>query len=334
MPTCIYCRAAKEIGEFNREHVIPDGFGRFQGALTLHGQVCQACNQVFGDTIDRELQRAGLEGFERYRWGVKSPEEIQKFRYDHLTLRAKDVGDFADARFQILPGPRGLMAKLVPTVAMRNAHDDGYTEFTEQEIAAEAWHNRAVDWRRGVRILGDEQSVARLTALLTSQGVTPTIVRPLSLPPGESRELTFTQAVRFTEGMRRAIAKIAFNYLAQREGAGFVLAEQFDPIRNFIRWGAVPALEPIFTEDRQPFGVSDPDRGRPVVHFVGIAPPHPAHRNLLGLVSLFGALTHTVMLAEEYQGPAPTPHAHLYNVKTRTVHPWRPGEPFDPGCRA
>ena len=54
--------------------------------------------------------------------------------------------------------------------------------------------------------------------------------------------------------------------------------------------------------------------------------PHPAQRNLLGIVSLYGFMTHTVVLAENYPGPWPTPHAHLYNIRSREALALAEGE--------
>ena len=59
MSTCIYRRQSK--GPFTREHVVHDGFGKFQGALVIHDAVCHDCNQEFGRTIDLALTRSSAE---------------------------------------------------------------------------------------------------------------------------------------------------------------------------------------------------------------------------------------------------------------------------------
>lgn len=137
--------------------------------------------------------------------------------------------------------------------------------------------------------------------------------------------------------MRRAIARIAFNYLAYRMGPDFVLGGAFDGIRNFIRHGlkSEPTeVPPVVSEVRLPFRIPGPDDQRPVVHFVAVARGHSEHQNLLGLVCLFGMLTHTVMLAYEYSAPWPKPYAHLFNPKTKRVQPWLPGVPLKPDLAA
>src|SRR2546425_6254921 len=118
MSTCIYCRQSK--GPFTREHVIHDGFGKFKGALTIHNAVCHECNQEFSRTIDLALTRSSAEGLERYRFGVKKPAEIAKFKYSSLALRVKDKGDFHGAQFIQRPDPAGkkVVSQVVPGIAV------------------------------------------------------------------------------------------------------------------------------------------------------------------------------------------------------------------------
>jgi hypothetical protein len=129
---------------------------------------------------------------------------------------------------------------------------------------------------------------------------------------------------------QEAAGKIAFNYLAFREAALFVLSPAFDPIRTFIRNGVIPAPAPILTSDGVPFRFDNAKGERPVVHFVGIAKPHEGHSTLLALVSLFGLMTHTIILAHDFAGPWPASHVYLYNPKDRRVRPWFSGFPFVP----
>jgi len=333
MPRCIYCLEDKPRAQFNREHVIQEGFGRFRGALTLKQMVCRVCNQHFGDTIDRELQREGAEGLERYRWGAKSPSEIGHFRYTNLTLRAKDAGDFADARFELRPGnkPDDMVARLIPTVAFAKKDGTGFVEYTESQLKAEEWRqNPEIDWAKGVKAFASGDELDRLIRLLEGQGVRPTLVRRFALPFKHGQEITVQQTFTITDGMSRALAKIAFNYLAHREKPELVLRPAFDVVRRFVRYGEQPQLPPVHTSFDLPFRLPPEQTDRPVVHFVCIAPRYPTHNNLLGLVSLYGFLTHAVMLSEGYPGPWPKPHAHLYNPKDHTVHPWLPGVPFSP----
>ena len=121
--------------------------------------------------------------------------------------------------------------------------------------------------------------------------------------------------------MKRAIAKISFNYLAHQLGAEFAALPAFDPIRRFVRYGDDPPRIPVISTFDLPFRTNRQDDQRPVVHFINLS-THEAHRNLLGGVMLFGFMNHTIMLAENFTGPWPyLPVAHVYNVSTLETSP-------------
>src|SRR5438309_864352 len=224
MATCIYCRVSK--GPFTREHVIPEGFGRFKGALVV--QICDECNQEFGRTIDLALNRQSVEGFERYRFGVKKPAEIEKFKYSSLKLRVKEQGDFDGAQFVQRADPAGekIVSLIVPGIAVRRKEGEGVVHFTESEVRGGAWlENAEVDWRRGIKVFGGDAKSGEIRALLESQGV---VVKWRPLKPPESSEVTVQQEFEVTPEMQRAVAKIAFNYLTYCEGVEYALLEAFD----------------------------------------------------------------------------------------------------------
>lgn len=96
--TCIYCQDEKLVSEYtNREHVIPQCFGKFRPNNPVLKTVCNDCNQYFGDHIEIHLGRDTYEGIERYRHGIKSGNFPHK--YPRL-------------RFRISAGPlKGLLVK-------------------------------------------------------------------------------------------------------------------------------------------------------------------------------------------------------------------------------
>lgn len=326
MVTCVYCNQRTPDVAFNREHVLPEAFGRFKGALTLHDAVCKPCNTYFSKTLDLELGRKSIEGLERYRWGAKQPEEIKRFQFDHIHLRAADDGDFKGAPVQLYHNAEmgRLVAKPRTGVAIHNADGEGFTHFSLEEIENGAWKERAVDWRRGIKIYGSNQAVDRIRSILFEQGVRPTKFRPLEPPVSD---IKVEQEFVITDLMRRAIAKIAFNYLTFRQGAEFALLKAFDPIRSFIRYGSEPPSAAIHSTMDLPFRSALPPDQRPVLHWIEIA-AHPSHRNLLATVMLFGFMNHAVMLAEDFPGPWPElPLAHAFFTKSLIVREMTPVTP-------
>jgi len=325
VPSCIYCRQSN--GPFTREHVVHEGFGRFQNALVIHDALCDDCNQEFGRTIDLALTRQSVEGLERYRFGVKKPWEIEKFSYESVTLRAKDGGDFDGAQFEERADATGakVVARLVPAVAIHKKNGEGFVHFTEAQIAEGTWlHNPALDWRRGIKVFGGADAEKRIKGLLQRQGVAPSAWRPLT-PPVDG-EVTIEQVFEVTPDMQRALAKIAFNHLTYCEGTEYALFDEFDSIRRFIRYAEKPSwsLAPVISHGGLPFStinagniVLRDGQERPVVHFVSLATN--AERNVLGSISLFSYMAHRVLLAPRFIGRLPTPRAHLYNVAMRRV---------------
>jgi hypothetical protein len=327
MTVCIYCGTGTPDTAFTREHVLQEGFGRFQHALVLHNTVCEACNHYFSRTLDLALTRESAEGLERYRWGVKDPSEIGKFKYGVVTLRADDSSEFSGASVQLIPSDRGLIAQLVDGGAVRDAEGEGFTHFTTEEMLSGRWQERAVDWHRGLKLFGADDVVARMQAALKAQGVEITNFRRLVPPPGDDPSVTVAHQFEVTDVMKRGLAKIAFNYLAFVKGAAFAQLPAFDPIRKYVRYGEKPALEPIHSTFDLPFRMNAPENVRPVIHWLSLS-AHEEHRNLLGTVMLFGFMEHIVILAEDFPGPwFELPIAHVFNLKTKRVKEMTPAKP-------
>lgn len=72
---------------FNKEHAIPKSFGTFGTQSPTLQIVCENCNQYFGNTIDRELTRSGLN--------------VHKFLSGNKkTLKAQKILKISHSRFQ------------------------------------------------------------------------------------------------------------------------------------------------------------------------------------------------------------------------------------------
>jgi hypothetical protein len=96
MPTCLYCLESKDASAFNREHVVPETFGKFNSNFVLQETLCESCNSYFGGTLDLKLARQTIEGLDRYDAKVRKPETNTKLGgTPTLTARVKD-GSFAD----------------------------------------------------------------------------------------------------------------------------------------------------------------------------------------------------------------------------------------------
>ena len=322
MPPCIYCRQDKPSLEFNREHVVPEAFGRFEGALVLHDTVCRDCNSYFGNTLDRILSRGSAEGLQRYFFGVRDPSEITRFSYDTVRLISEIPGDYQGVLLELVEdadATRGVRAVPAPQVGFAEQEGDGFLFFPVSEVRTGAWKNDPrIDWRRGVKILGAD--VDETKALLQTQGVELSTWREMTAPPVDGVEIDVTEEYQITEEYRRALAKICFNYAAFVHGADFVLQQEFDATRMFIREGVSPGFQVLGNRDDDifPYESDDYPGMSPAIHVVTITKPLNADV-VLGQLTLFNWPQWEVVLA-----PHPVSSVrhsgHLFNPNTLTVH--------------
>jgi hypothetical protein len=119
------------------------------------------------------------------------------------------------------------------------------------------------------------------------------------------------------EATWRAIAKIAFNYLAYTQPPGYVLDEKFDPIRNFIM-GRVPdhamvrlLRRPILADETYSYRAFD---GHLVLY-------HTENRSLRGMVSLYNSLTYEVMLCADLALHYRMNSGHAFDIAAQRVIP-------------
>ena len=115
--TCIYCLRVSEETEFDREHVIPAAFGRFERNLTLLNLVCRQCNQQLGNTLDRILARGSPEGLHRLNYGVQPAEKASlldrrrvRFAWD------SEKEEWKGTKLELIAEGGQLVVQLVPQV--------------------------------------------------------------------------------------------------------------------------------------------------------------------------------------------------------------------------
>lgn len=99
----------------------------------------------------------------------------------------------------------------------------------------------------------------------------------------------------------RAVAKIAFEYLATKLPRADILGSQFRPIRDFIYRGQRGNHEELwFLDYRDIYTVCEP-RSQPFFHRVTVY-CNGVTSNIIGLVELFGHVRIAVVLSWQYEG--------------------------------
>ena len=243
MPRCIYCSEDKPLSAFNTGHVMPKMLGRFRGFPTLHDAECRDCNQYFGDHVEIVLGRDSHEGLQRLALGQKPAARTWEYRGHLVELTIPPGSPWEGARLSIGPSPDGrtIVINLVPQIGVRREVEPRWTFLDEAAFRAadDAFLGLGPHKARMLfRILAnDESSFERLLDLMRQRVPGFHIDAPLPPPPVQDGQLDVQIVGTVDKVLARAIAKIAFNYLALQAGSRFVLDPEFDPVRRFIRHG-------------------------------------------------------------------------------------------------
>ena len=333
---CIYCLGMKPAAEFNREHVVPAAFGSFKDALVLGDCVCESCNTYFGANLDLTLARSSDEGFQRYVWNVRPPEQIEQFKYDSVTFRYNGEGDYRGCLLRLTADPEApneFRATPIDQVGFPRRDEKGFVWIALDEVLKGAWINRDdLNPQVGIKIYARDRASA--IAYLEQQGVSFPNWRRMVRDGESGDEASVLQVAEFTKDLRRAVAKISFNYLAYVHSAQFALRPQFNEVRRFIRYGeGGEGLVGIDDESPIPLPPDTPDGHRPVRHVVTVETTVNADA-VTGQVSLFGGLRYQITLSEQIVDDLRF-SGHVYNVGDRCIYELgNRRQPEPPGLRS
>jgi hypothetical protein len=244
MPTCLYCLETKEPGGFNREHVVPEGFGKFDGNSVLHSTVCADCNSYFGRTLDLKLGRQSIEGLDRYDADVKRPDEKTKFGgMPTLTARVQD-GSFIDGAevYWAASENQRLVLQLFPQFGVM---DGVRTVWFRAEALPQrsdlAPHGFPPEQAVSVKCVGMSPESAQQQ--LSAKGYN-TSKPEIAGGTAAGDELDIRISGQIDRVLRRAVAKIAFNYLAHQFPAVAQMPQTL-AVRRFVRHGLPEDFEPV-----------------------------------------------------------------------------------------
>jgi len=233
---CIYCKLSEVA--FSREHVIPEAFGSYgPKTMVLTREVCGHCNSRLGRELDEILARDSFEGLLRAELLPPRRKKKDRFKARRTIIRIPDEAKFAEYRgARMAVDWRTRRLRPLDQVLVRD--DSGRMHsFTRDEMsgADEGLFQNRPDG--SIKIIGTSSTATReLSQIVLSKGAR-SASEPANLkPPPASREPTvFLEVWGFIdEPVWRAIAKIAFNYLANIQGSAYVLDDKFDHIRSFI----------------------------------------------------------------------------------------------------
>lgn len=328
---CIYCKALKNLRDFNTDHVIPISFGAFRGALTLVQTVCRECNDFFSKELELFLARDSLWGLLRFRYGLRA---FGANRWKHnsrvrLVLDDQRLGEWNGAIVELIP-PRDASDTdpeiiLLPQVSFFKKGDNIWKNLSIDQIhSREDLISENFDLTRCKLIGNTESDIKEAMAKLLSLGIDTSTQEDMSrdtVNPVELRRLRVNVSSKIDAIILRSVAKIAFNYLAKMQGTGFVIRQEFDDIREFIRNGE-HIDRGLATAEATALQIGNM---RPNAHIIIVRWADQGFRRIIAHVSLFNYITFNVVLCSSFSGIIrPLDCGHIYYLANKEVLVLRP----------
>ena len=323
---CIYCLEDKPNDSFTKaEHVIPQSFGLFQDNFTLNRPdnkaVCDECNQYFGNNLEIDLGRDTFEGFSRYEYGVQKPKDFKslgkrsRFRLQVAEGALKGVISYLAYSKEL----NTVVCKPLPQVGFLDKASLDYKYFLLDEIPNKfELEAQGLDYNNKVRAFGD--SFEKVKQVLIDKGISPEFQEKNAFAEGESDKWLFEGEGSIDKAICRAIAKIAFNYLAYWQGADFVLQSVFDPIRSFIRKGEQGNDPFLMVRSKNILADEPSQESRRIIHVVTVNWAQNGI-SIISQISLFNFLSYTVQLANSYSGQQPNLRkGHFFNLNDHKIY--------------
>jgi len=328
---CVYCLYRKKSSEFNKEHVIPESFGRFKQSMTLIEIVCSDCNSYFSKNLENDLGRDSVYGvMHRCRAGVTDIAEfIQKKKHKKILsdayIKHKEHGF--------------LLVDLADFV--QSTHPVFYVNITSQIIVMNSTKGVRVNFRIDHKLSGSfiksiglcpkvgyidiffpyqtaiaeyHKAIKILQSENISMGINKNNLAQVFLGK-EPQDLHFRSIV--DQKILRAISKVAFNYFIKQYGANVALSVGFDDIRNYIRHGTYVGYQMVKPIHRNIYYRDQLTGNSGVGHIIVIQ--QDKMRNIVALISLFNSHIYEISLCKNYPILLPE-QGSFFDTKNKSIH--------------
>ncbi|QQR56843.1 MAG: hypothetical protein IPG59_17860 [Candidatus Melainabacteria bacterium] len=308
----------KQYSQFSTEHVLHEAFGGFKNALTLNGEVCKICNSYFGDTMDRILTRGTYEAVERFRTGAKSLLEFEDFVEQNIKFFTKNKQPVLnDAPAKLCVVDNQLKIAFVPHIAFEQKHKMEWIRFNEQELLNSTLPDSdqlTGNWQILANTADEEE---KIFSLVNAKGrnITPTGTAIPGIVPVYAE-------YRIDDLVKRALAKICFNYLAdimvEKKYPEFLFNKYLDAAREFIRCGIWAEHEIVEPKTEPILGLDTKSLRQTNGHLVSVELIEEHGKwKIQGSVSLYNTFDWKVNLANHFHGiQIPINRGHHWNISS------------------
>jgi HNH endonuclease len=327
MPKCIYCLEDRAKSDFTKDHVIPESFGTFKNNFTLVNKVCGKCNQYFGDELELFLGRDTFEGMLRYVYGVKAPQDFKFLHENRILFRLSEEGTWKGAimRLTYNEEKNKIAVEPVTQVGFQKANTKKWEFFELRDLKSKNDLERVGFVVRGEKALkvlfGPEyEEKEKIVEQLKLKGINLEQEEPLPFNYGDGKTVNTEIQGTVDKIIFRGIAKIAFNYLAHFEEKDFVLKDDFNDIRRFIRYGETTTFKHVIIQKKpillyeQRFGITETGG-----HMVTLTWNFPKTA-LVSDVTLFNKIIYKVIFCKTFSGIyRPIKRGHHFDVKSKEI---------------
>ena len=221
--------------------------GLFEQGQTIKA-VCTDCNTYFGKYVDPVFAEDTYEAILRTKQGLKTPAALQVLRYERINITIPGDGWWAGARLKFKEQNDETILDLPAQMGFLRKSTQKYEYFLLGEL------DDVPDWTdfetKNWKVMSvNEEDENKLKEFCTKKfGASTTFAVQDEKIPAKNGELEVELTSRIDELVKRAVCKIAFNYLAKqipREKSNILLDASFNDIRDFVRKGTPLAPERI-----------------------------------------------------------------------------------------
>ncbi|MBF4695905.1 HNH endonuclease [Fusibacter ferrireducens] len=234
MKKCIYCLQLKKDSEFTiPEHALNQSFGKFKNNLTSY-DVCHECNSYFGKNLDNVLARDSVFGFERFMKGIKKANE-----YKHLGRKSKnvykaDIGILKDLKsYPVIENGEIRLMIDSNQVSLKNFETGEFDLFLLDDLPKKELLNNCYRDKDNHISLVYQFKDGEVNRILKNKNYMVDASKITKTFEDGKVEISREQDVILS----RALSKIIFTIFSLKVGLEISLCEDFNKIREFIRYG-------------------------------------------------------------------------------------------------